>query len=513
MENSKKFNLILALILICAVCLTVIGFVVIYLTKNRTQEIFDACLSSDKGYIDYAKEVYLDTETYPDMAEMGLFWTKWDEETKTIIQVPADSKEGAALVNPNKPTLINVHGVLLDGYEKQEKFRLNTKIANPEEFDIDANYVYLNYIWLRAGWNVANYHYNRFASEINPSLIEAKIWSNEGSRGVRYRHADGSYSANDVTEYSLAEHFAAEYIRAMKLLPSSMGNKEIRVAAHSMGGQLATATIFLLTELADHGQLPREQLPDRFALLDAYFSGSLIGDDGKMTYIGPRDINIRWSGKPLYQNHTGKTMIECLKAMNHRGIAVEYYTYEANFLKAGMEFLVPELIKLSSYVIVYPNFQGPQYSVITDGHNAVREWYLCSIYSAPVKDITDGAESSAYAPSAALPTEKLKDFYNKKFLHVGGCETVNASDDLMAQIYDITYQLDGGKSNRNPSYYTAVSDNIELTEPIKEGYVFGGWYDNPKFKGNPITQIDASAKKPLTLYAKWIKEQLPAENE
>ena len=174
MENSKKFNLILALILICAVCLTVIGFVVIYLTKNRTQEIFDACLSSDKGYIDYAKEVYLDTETYPDMAEMGLFWTKWDEETKTIIQVPADSEEGAALVNPNKPTLINVHGVLLDGYEKQEKFRLNTKIANPEEFDIDANYVYLNYIWLREGWNVANYHYNRFASEINPSLIEAK---------------------------------------------------------------------------------------------------------------------------------------------------------------------------------------------------------------------------------------------------------------------------------------------------------------------------------------------------
>ena len=42
-----------------------------------------------------------------------------------------------------------------------------------------------------------------------------------------------------------------------------------------------------------------------------------------------------------------------------------------------------------------------------------------------------------------------------------------------------------------------------LLAPIKEGYIFRGWYDNPDFEGNPIWRIDATRFGDLTLYAKW----------
>ena len=58
-------------------------------------------------YVDYAKEVDWDYELYPDHAEMGLFWTYWDEENKSR-QVAADSQRVPQLIDPDKPTIINV---------------------------------------------------------------------------------------------------------------------------------------------------------------------------------------------------------------------------------------------------------------------------------------------------------------------------------------------------------------------------------------------------------------------
>lgn len=454
-------------------------------------------------YVDYAKEVFFDVEKNPDMAEMGLFWTKWDEETKSIIQIAADSEEGAALVDPTKPTIINVHGVLMNGHLGQEKYNLNSKVANPAEFDLDTNYVPMNYLWLREGWNVANFHYNRFASEgIFPHIIEYKIWTNDSEWGVRYRHADGTFSDKDVTQYTIAEHFAAEYIRAMQLLPKEMGQKEIRVAAHSMGGQVSTATLFLLTELADDGQLPFSQLPDRFALLDPYFS-STIELVGKTNYLGPKNANIRWSGKPIVENHVGKMMIECLKDIAANNIVIEHYTYE-NVIKSGMDFLVPELIKLSSYVILVPDYEGDGYTLMSDGHNGVREWYLCSLLNGPIKDITNGSNSGEFAPSASLPTEEIAKLKNKEFLQVAGFSTVRTEDDAMALKYDITYVYNGGTVvPDNPKYYSSHCNEIILLPSTRKNYTFEGWYLNEDLSGEKITAIDRSAKKKITLYAKW----------
>lgn len=492
----KKIVIVIVLVIVCSV-VVFIGF--------GEQQPAAANLYSQKGYIDYAEKVFLDVEKYPDMAEMGLFWTRWDDTEKRIVQVPADSAEGAALVDPNKPTIINIHGVLLDGYYYQEKFRLNRKIANPAEFDIDADIVSLNYLWLREGWNVANYHYNRFASEMNPGSIESKIWATDGENGVRYRHPDGEYSAPDVTKYSLAEHFAAEYIRAMRLLPENMGEKEIRFAAHSMGGMLTTATIFLLTELADDGQLPQTQLPDRYALLDSYFS-TAIEKKGEIIDAGPKDITISWSGKPLVNNNSGDTMMACLLAIANKGIALEYYTYETmNFLLLGASRYAEQLRTISTFAVVDPDFKGGGYSVTTDGHNGVREWYLCSLLDDPIKDITHGNNTTALAPSAALPTNLLPTLYNKEFQILNGTTTVRANDDTMIERFKITYHTNGGRnSNKNPNKYIPWGENLELTAASKNGATFAGWYESSDLSGTPITEINVSAKKHYHLYAKWL---------
>lgn len=494
-------KIIIAILLTLGISLILVAGVASGLEDNSDSRN----LYSDNGYIDYAETVFLDNETYPDMQEMGLFWTRWDETTQSIVQVPADSIEGAALVDPAKPTIINVHGVLLDGHEKQEKFNLNSKIANPAEFDLDTNFVSMNYLWIRAGWNVANFHYNRFASEMGPTNIEYKIWAAEGGMGMRYRQQDGTY-VDDVTEYCLAEHFVAEYIRAMRLLPETMGDEEIRIAGHSMGGMLSTASLFLLTEVAEAGQLPISQLPNRFAMLDPYFSTTLtVG--GKTSYGGCRDVNIRWSGKPIVGNHAGVMMIECLKALVAKDIAIEYYTYEQSFLKLGMVALVEDLKKVATYSIVLPDFQGKGYSVMSDGHNGVREWYLCSILASPTLDITNGIASTALAPSASMTTAELMSYRNTEYVLMEGTTTVNATDDKFVQKKYIAYDLDGGRNSfSNPDFYLPYAPSIVLKDAIKKGYTFEGWYLSKDFSGQMIDSIPTDENKDYILYAKWTEK-------
>ena len=68
--------------------------------------------------------------------------------------------------------------------------------------------------------------------------------------------------------------------------------------------------------------------------------------------------------------------------------------------------------------------------------------------------------------------------------------------------YSINYVLNGGTNNENnPSSYT-INDTINLSNPTREGYTFGGWYSDSGFTSQ-MTKITGSACKDYTLYAKW----------
>jgi len=51
--------------------------------------------------------------------------------------------------------------------------------------------------------------------------------------------------------------------------------------------------------------------------------------------------------------------------------------------------------------------------------------------------------------------------------------------------------------------YQNISDDITLVEPVRDGYIFDGWYDDPLFGGTARTIIAKADTGNLTLYAKW----------
>lgn len=68
--------------------------------------------------------------------------------------------------------------------------------------------------------------------------------------------------------------------------------------------------------------------------------------------------------------------------------------------------------------------------------------------------------------------------------------------------YRIEYVLNGGAMTGNPD--TALSDvTVSLNEPVREGYLFLGWYDNPNGVGELYLSTPFGRTEDLTLYALW----------
>ena len=80
--------------------------------------------------------------------------------------------------------------------------------------------------------------------------------------------------------------------------------------------------------------------------------------------------------------------------------------------------------------------------------------------------------------------------------------------DQAAQVCTVTYHTDGG-SIQNQSNYESYRVGVGLTLPIpmKEGFVFGGWYPTPDFSGEAVTAIGTDANGNKTFYAKWEKDE------
>lgn len=70
--------------------------------------------------------------------------------------------------------------------------------------------------------------------------------------------------------------------------------------------------------------------------------------------------------------------------------------------------------------------------------------------------------------------------------------------------YRVTYNLNGGKnSKQNKTSYTINSSPIYLEDPTKTGYIFEGWYTDPKCSSGQLAAINPASLKNYTLYAKW----------
>ncbi len=72
----------------------------------------------------------------------------------------------------------------------------------------------------------------------------------------------------------------------------------------------------------------------------------------------------------------------------------------------------------------------------------------------------------------------------------------------------INYQLNGGTQNpENPKTFDVFTGIITLLAPTKDEAIFVGWFTDSEFK-NAITEIDTAEVREITLYAKWMEQEI-----
>ena len=77
-----------------------------------------------------------------------------------------------------------------------------------------------------------------------------------------------------------------------------------------------------------------------------------------------------------------------------------------------------------------------------------------------------------------------------------------------AQVFYISYHVNGQNHPDNPSEYSAATGDVVLRDPTRYGYRFLGWYTNADYK-EKIKKIPADTGRNVDVYAKWEAVQYP----
>ena len=71
--------------------------------------------------------------------------------------------------------------------------------------------------------------------------------------------------------------------------------------------------------------------------------------------------------------------------------------------------------------------------------------------------------------------------------------------------YSISFDTNNGiLIGTTPSSYNIESSDVALPTPSRDGYTFGGWYENSNFSGSAVTKISKGSTGDKKYYAKWI---------
>ena len=78
------------------------------------------------------------------------------------------------------------------------------------------------------------------------------------------------------------------------------------------------------------------------------------------------------------------------------------------------------------------------------------------------------------------------------------------------KVYTLSYVLNGGEKANSRVSYTSETATFALGEASgREGFTFAGWYDNPDFEGDAVTEVPLGSSGDKTFYAKWTPEAYP----
>ena len=134
-------------------------------------------------------------------------------------------------------------------------------------------------------------------------------------------------------------------------------------------------------------------------------------------------------------------------------------------------------------------------------------------------ELTPNAKDSYYdGDSFKLPTptresHKFLGWFNSQD-YTGesiSAVTIDTRGDLVlyakwAERFTITYNSNGGNINQSAENEYYEGDSFSLQQPTHSTDKFLGWYSNPEFTGEPISEISENTKGNINLYAKWAKK-------
>lgn len=115
-------------------------------------------------------------------------------------------------------------------------------------------------------------------------------------------------------------------------------------------------------------------------------------------------------------------------------------------------------------------------------------------------------------PSCEEPSREEDAMYTYKFVgweptitEVTEIATYKAVYSQTPQMYSITLDYDGGRLDGNDSDITGYTYGVGavLPVPVRNGFIFGGWYDNEDFIGDAVRAVGADEIGNKIYYAKW----------
>jgi enamine deaminase RidA (YjgF/YER057c/UK114 family) len=315
--------------------------------------------------------------------DYGVYWfkcgtcrtTKSDgsQGAQTSDGIKADPTDvGTAYYDSDKPTFIHIHGIQPNGRKERGSF------VSPTDKTSDTASG-----WNQRGYNTGIFYWNQIADDngaifgtpLPPLIAEAKVWGQwSGQNYMRWRTIGGGFSTEGLpSNTTVASLFSASYTEAL----TNQNNPYIRLAAHSLGNQVAIKGTDLLA-----GTAPASLRPKRVALLDPYYSRT----NAHLT-IRPRDEATKLVGQ--------------LKSV---GTLFEYYKTSNNLLIDTVDTIANQM----AYVRIVPSYAGNP----TEAHSVAVHWYLTSASYRPPAFTYDSSRRNptpaGFAPSAAMPDTDLQ---------------------------------------------------------------------------------------------------------
>lgn len=363
--------------------------------------------------------------------------------------------------DPSKPTVLYAHGLNEASVAQHNRERILAYDGSES----------LLMRWKNEGYNVGMYYWNQFSdrtptNQLAQGDVERIINDESGSKP--WRKEDGSVSADQSSpQNSLKLEYRILINQVKNALQSGV---ELRLAGHSMGGQLTAVTVNSMTS----------NFPDRVALLDPFFTAG-----GQNNFVSAVvGINNKGIAQEYYSSSflnkiptAINTFLNSLGAITTVQDCVDYGGGQCSaaydVLEAEAELWLEQelLVENTVYVNLTPRYEGATFNpfrpgtipdVLTNKHFGAVDFYFRSINEptpspvtiAPPNQLADGSVdleidnkggfnfTDVDGISAASCNDLVRQSIGKRFDQIDGGETPTISDDIfqdhgsVVEIYD-----------------------------------------------------------------------------